>query len=226
MPAIADDGVAEGIARAVDIGATGQRQILDRRMIVLGGDIRVLEAKIESDRGFDEIDPFIAGQIVDYRIADIIDDIDIGALAAIHLIGAAAPIQDIGGGIAGQGFVGARAEDIDLGYAGLSDDGFDALIDFEIDCRASNDFIVAAAQGIGRVFVDPVENIIDVISVIALAADQEIDALAAIDNVVALAAIDLIAGGSAGQLIVAIVGGEGPAGLADEDVILDPGDGA
>ncbi len=232
---IAEDDVVEIVAGAIDIGRTGQRQILDRRVIVL--DIRILggiglEAQIEIDRGFDEIDALAADKVED-RIAghedavlvdgNGVDDVSIGSIAALQAVGTETPIEDIIAGIADQRFGAVAAIGIGLVLAAAEIDDFDAFIDEEIDRHRTLDRIDAAAGADGRILIGAVADIVENIFVVAGAADHEIGALAAIQSVVALAAIEEIVAGAACDRIVGAISGESPGAFADEDVILDAG---
>ncbi len=159
-----------------------------------------------------------------HLIAGIIDDIDIGAGPAAHLIGARAAIEDIRRDITLQRFVGVAAIGIGLILADAEIDGLDSLIDQEIDAGAGFDDVVGAA--IGDILIGAIPDIIESIGIVAGAADQEIGALEAIDRIVAGAAIDHVVLAAAGNRLAAAPAGETPARLADISIILDVQDGA
>ena len=82
VAAVADDGVGERIAGAVDGVAAGQRQIFE------------FDAESVDDRGLDRVGA--AGGQFGYHIAGIVDDIDVVVGAAGHDIGSGSAVQGVG----------------------------------------------------------------------------------------------------------------------------------
>src|SRR5205085_4005892 len=122
--AVADDGVGEAVAGAVDRGASGQGEVLD------------LGCERVGDRGLDQVCA-AAGEL-DHRIQRIVHDIGVVARAAGEGVGPCPAIEDVVAGIAGdhvdRGVAGAvdvanagESEILDLGGEGVGDGGGHAV---------------------------------------------------------------------------------------------------
>ena len=135
--AIADDDVVVGAAGAVDGGGAGKGEVLD----ALGED--------EGHRAFDtvvEAGAEIVKLLVD-PIADIVDDVDVIAGAAVHGVGAGAAIE----AVVCRGAEGAEVREPVI--AGAADERVGAVVAVErIGAGIADDQVVqsvAAAGGVG-----------------------------------------------------------------------------
>src|SRR5207247_2744803 len=81
---VAGDLVGEGVAGAVDGEGAGQYQVFER------------SREREADGAVDRIDAAIgAGQRVRHDVAGVVDEVNIVALAAVHVVGADAAIHGV-----------------------------------------------------------------------------------------------------------------------------------
>ena len=159
---IAGDGVGAGIAGAIDVAAAGQRQVLE------------IGAEGEGDARLHEVGAF-AGRFGD-RVAAV-DDIDVVALAADQVVGAAAAIQRVVAGIAGDRVGTGVARAVDVAAAGQRQI-LDVRAENEADARLHEVGALAGVLGDRVAAVDDVD-------VVARAADQSVGAGAAVQRVVA-----------------------------------------
>ena len=211
VPAVPGDIVAEGVAGAVDVGGERQPEILEICTQGVGdaaGDGVVLARRA----------------LVGDLIADIIDEIGVLALAAIHAVGAGAtgegvvaviPRQRVVAVVAGQRVVSGIAGDLvgervagAVDIAGARDQrqvlkiGGERVVGLAVD-------LLGAVAGI---FADDVAGAVDRVDVVAGAADQRI---------VAGPAVELVGAGIAGEHVGGAVAGGVEGGRPGQGDVLD-----
>ena len=185
------------------------------------------------------VPPAAPADALRHDVVLVVDEVEVVAGAAGHLVGAGAALQAVGAVVAGQGVVqGAAGKAV---VAGIADDGVgkrvagpvdverDALVrqrevldvgtEREVDAALHE--VDTAAAG-GR-FVDHVAGAVDHVGVIAEAAPQQVVALAAVDGVVAGVAQQRVGAGRAGDGVVAGEdGGEEGLRVAGVDEGIEP----
>ena len=162
--AIAGDDVVRGIARRIDRGGAGQRQILD------------VAAQRIADRSFDTIHTLV--RLLDHAVAGVIDDINVVARAADHHVGTRTAVQQIVADIAGQPVVQHVAGAVDIGAA-VERQVLDIRRERISDRRLDQINAVAAA------FDDHVGGIVDNIGIVARPARHPVRAGRAVEQIVA-----------------------------------------
>ena len=160
---IADQGVGEDVAGAVDRGGAGQGEVLES------------EAEGVGDRALHRVGA-LAEELVD-GVAGIVDDIGVVAEAAAHEVGAEAAVEDIVADVAGEGVGVVIAGAVDRGDAGeveILDIGAEREAD-----RAPDDVDAARRAGLDH----HVADIVDDIGIAAVAAGHGVGAGAAVEHV-------------------------------------------
>src|SRR5262249_20413709 len=125
------------------------------------------------------------GVLVDH-VAGIVDHVGVVAGAALHHVGAAAAVERIVAGVAGEEVGGTVAEAVDVAAAQQHqcvDIGGERVED------GGGDDVVARIGAFGH----HVSDIVDVVGVVARAADHGIGAGAAVEGVIAVAAVHAVA---------------------------------
>ncbi len=167
IAAIADDDVIGGIARAVDIGAAGQGQILEL------GDKRMRY------RAQHRIGAF--ARVLDDEESGGVEDIGVVAFAACQLVAAAGAIERIIAVIADDRIVAGIAGTVDIGAAGQGQ-----ILDIGaqgIGRRRCDDI-----KALAGIFDDDVLGAVDDIGIVAFLALQRVVAAGAIQGVIAVVA--------------------------------------
>ncbi len=184
---IAGDGVAEAIARAVDIGRTGQDQVLDiGRQAIADGTLHQIDAAVigAGDKlfgnkvggGADDIG-VVARAAVQRAAAGLAVKGVVAAQAAQHVI-AVTTQERVVAGIAGQDIAKFVACAIDVSRAGQGE-----VLDIGAECPGDG-----TADRVGAFtgkFGDDIGRIRDIEGVVALAAVHGVGARAAVQHVVA-----------------------------------------
>jgi hypothetical protein len=121
---VAGEGVVERVAGAVDLEAGEQLQVLD------------VGAERVGDGALDRVGAAgQAGHALRHGVALVVDEVEIVAGAAGHLVGAGAALQAIGAVVAGQGVVqGAAGKAV---VAGIADDGVGKRVAGAVDVAGS-----------------------------------------------------------------------------------------
>ena len=196
IAAVAGDDVGKLVAGAVDVGAAGQRQVLD------------IGAERVADRRLHRVGAAAHGGGFRHHVAGIVDHVDVVAVAAQERVGACAAIERVVAGVAGDDVGEPVAGAVDVGAAGqgqVLDIGAERVGD-----RGGNS-ISARVQRFRR----HVAGVVDDVVVVADAADHDVGAAGAVERVVATIAGENVDAGIAGQRIVADAAGD----------VLDPGHG-
>ncbi|CAF0856079.1 unnamed protein product [Rotaria sp. Silwood1] len=195
---VAGDDVGQAVAGGVDVGAAGQRQVLE-----VGG-------QRPADAGVDGV-VAAAGLLVD-RVADVVDDVGVVSRAAHQHVGASAAVQHVVAAVAGDGVAQRVAGAVDVAVAGQHqrlDVGGQCVVDAGLD----------DVGAFARVLDDEVTGVVDDVGVVAQAAGQHVGAGATVQHVVAVVAGDevdeavagAVDGVGAGQHQVFEVGAQHPA---------------
>ncbi len=155
------------VADTVDVGSAGKDEVFQ------------VGTQGEGDRRTDDVDLAGQGAGLDHDIADVVDDVGVVASAADHDVGAGTAVEDVVTRVAGDAVVQGVAGAIEIGGAEQVqplDVGAQGVVDRAVD---GVDF-----RGRGVCLDDHVADVVDVIAVVAGAANHGVRTTHAVKHVV------------------------------------------
>ncbi len=201
---VTGDDVVERVTSAVEVVAATQNQVLQ------------VGAQGPVQRSIDRVDFAERGAGFNDDIACVVDEVSVIASAADQGVGARVAVENVVAGVTGQHVIEGVTGKVEVGGAqqnAVLDVGGQGVAD------GGADHVVAFTGQLGH----GVALAVDVVGIIASAADQGVVAGTAVENIVASVACQNVVAGVTGQYVVEGVAGEVEVGGAQQSAVLDVG---